>query len=212
VYGALYNGWITTPAPKKRGRPRAFDVEAALDTAMHEFWQHGYDSTSISGLTEAMGIRPPSLYAAFGDKRALFGEVLDRYNATHGGPVMRALTEEPTARAAVQQLLHVVAGQYTDASHPPGCLVINATARSADGAAVAQQLCEARAGLTQAIAERIAGDVASGRLPADLDVGGLAAFYLASMQGMSRQAQDGATRDELERVATCAIGAWPASG
>ena len=72
------------PASRPRGRPRAFDRDAALDRAMHLFWRKGYESTSVSDLTEAMGIAPPSLYAAFGDKKRLFLEAVDRYQAGPG--------------------------------------------------------------------------------------------------------------------------------
>lgn len=84
----------------KRGRPRSFDREAALEQALRLFWERGYEATSVADLTAAMGIRPPSLYAAFGDKSALFGEVVDRYREGHGAYATRALAEEPTARAA----------------------------------------------------------------------------------------------------------------
>src|SRR4051794_21977945 len=94
--------------PKKsvvpRGRPRAFAIDEALDRALQVFWHKGYEGTSLTDLTQAMGITRPSLYTAFGDKEALFRKVLDRYLA---GPAahMRAALEEPTARAVVEQLL-----------------------------------------------------------------------------------------------------------
>ena len=63
------------------GRPREFDVEQALDQALEVFWRNGYEGASISELTQAMGISPPSLYAAFGNKEGLFRKTLDRYIA-----------------------------------------------------------------------------------------------------------------------------------
>ena len=65
--------------PPQRGRPRAFDPDAALERAMHVFWSKGYEGASLSDLTRAMRINRPSLYAAFGNKEQLFGKVLDRY-------------------------------------------------------------------------------------------------------------------------------------
>jgi AcrR family transcriptional regulator len=73
-----------------KGRPRSFDRDDALRRAMLLFWRHGYDATSISLLTEAMGIGAPSLYAAFGDKRALFKEALERDMSSHGSFMVRA--------------------------------------------------------------------------------------------------------------------------
>lgn len=197
---------------RSRGRPRAFDRDAALEKALVEFWRHGYEATSVSALTAAMGIRPPSLYAAFGDKRTLFGECVRRYQERHGALVRRALAEEPTAERAIGRMLRDLAADYTDPSHPPGCLIITATAsHGPESAEVAEELRAMRLATRRSIADRIAADVRAGLLPADTDVDGLAAFFAATMQGMSRQAQDGATRDDLERIADLAMRAWPSA-
>lgn len=95
-----------TPAAevaKRRGRPRSFDRDTALEQAVRSFWELGYEATSISDLTRAMGISAPSLYAAFGDKRALFDEVVAVYRQHYGGFLHRALAEEPTARRGVER-------------------------------------------------------------------------------------------------------------
>src|SRR5262245_16588443 len=96
-------------ATGQRGRPRSFDRDAALDQAMRAFWAHGYEATSIADLTGVMGIGAPSLYAAFGDKRKLFDEVVRAYALAHGDFAMRALAEEPTARAGIERTLHEAA-------------------------------------------------------------------------------------------------------
>ncbi|MFF5248925.1 TetR/AcrR family transcriptional regulator [Streptosporangium sp. NPDC000095] len=189
-------------------RKRAFDRDAALETAMLEFWRHGYEATSIASLTTAMGIRPPSLYAAFGDKRRLFDEVVARYRTHDFAPA--ALAEEPTARAAIARMLRQAAIDYADPSHPPGCLVISAAVNvGPESADVREAMREIREGAKSAIAARIASDVAAGLLPQDTDVGALAMFYAATIQGMSTQSRDGATRQELERIAELAMLAWP---
>src|SRR2546422_11461457 len=90
------------------GRPRAFDVEKALDLALRVFWEKGYEGTALSDLTEAMGINRPSLYAAFGNKEALFRKALDRYADGPASYVREALNE-PTARAVVERLLRATA-------------------------------------------------------------------------------------------------------
>src|SRR5579872_5138058 len=92
-------------SPRPRGRPREFDREVALDTAMRLFWERGYEATSISDLTRAMGITPPALYSAFGDKKRLFLESVERYQQIAGCFAQKALTEEPTAERAVRSLL-----------------------------------------------------------------------------------------------------------
>src|ERR1700682_5422195 len=86
------------------GRPRSFDIDGALDRALRVFWRKGYEGASLSDLTRAVGVNRPSLYAAFGDKEALFRKALDRYL---NGPAAyhRHALQEPTARAVVARLL-----------------------------------------------------------------------------------------------------------
>ncbi len=102
-------------ATKPRGRPRSFDREAALRKATLTFWEQGYEATSIADLTRVMGIAAPSLYAAFGDKRTLFGEVVETYATHFGGFGDRAMDEEPTARRGVARMLREAAAEYTAA-------------------------------------------------------------------------------------------------
>jgi AcrR family transcriptional regulator len=190
------------------GRTRAFDRDVALERALEEFWRHGYEATSVSGLTAAMGINPPSLYAAFGDKHRLFGEAVRRYQETHGAFASRALAGEPTARAAVERLLREAAEVYTDPAHPPGCMVISAGVNTSD-ASVIEELRGHREAGKAAIRRRIERDVEAGLLPPETDAPALATFFAAVIQGMSTQARDGATRADLDAVATLALRAWP---
>ncbi|HEY1179750.1 MAG TPA: TetR/AcrR family transcriptional regulator [Phytomonospora sp.] len=192
--------------PVTRGRPRAFDRDEALRRATEVFWERGYETASIAELTAAMGIRPPSLYAAFGDKRGLFDEVVAGYQAV-AGPVMEESLAAPTAREALDRLLHALADDYTDPSHPPGCLVISAAVNVADRD-VRDSLRAAREASKAAIAARIAADAED--LAEGTDPGELAAFYAAVVQGMSTQACDGASRAELRAIAASAMRAWPA--
>ena len=193
-----------------RGRTRAFDRDEALDRAVAVFWEHGYDATSIALLTEAMGIGAPSLYAAFGDKRALFDEALDRYLRTYGAFTARALAEEPTAREAVERLLREAAAAYTGAGHPPGCLLITAATNCTPGSAgVKARLRDLRAQGHLALEQKIAAAVQAGELPAGTDARALATFCAATLQGMCAQARDGATRSDLAAIAAAALRAWP---
>lgn len=193
-----------------RGRPRSFDRDAALERALRVFWEHGYEPASIAALTEAMGVRPASLYAAFGDKRRLFSEAVARYQATYGASSRAALAEEPTARGAVERMLREFAVNYTDPGHPPGCLVISgAINHGPDSAEVEEELREHRRRACGAIANRIREGVKSGELPEDTDADALADYIAVVVRGMSRSAQDGATAEELLKVAELAMSAWP---
>lgn len=192
----------------QRGRPRSFDRDAALDKAMFAFWERGYEATSISDLTASLGISAPSLYAAFGDKRRLFDEVVVVYGGRYGDFAAVALAEEPTARAALGRILHEAAEVYTDPAHPPGCMVISAAVNTTSDE-VAQALRMRREANLVAFESRIRADVATGELPAGTDTRALARYVGAVLQGMSQQSRDGAGREELEAVAELAMRAWP---
>ncbi|MDL5203738.1 TetR/AcrR family transcriptional regulator [Streptomyces sp. ALI-76-A] len=196
------------PASKPRGRPRSFDRETALEKALLAFWQHGYEATSVSDLTRVMDIGAPSLYAAFGDKRSLFEEVVREYGTKYGSFGDRALAEEPTARAAVERTLREAAAEYTDPAHPYGCLVVHA-AINCTTPEVEASLRERRNANIAAFERRIRADIAAGVLPAGTDAAALARHTGAMIQGMSQQARDGATRAELEALAEIGLTVWP---
>jgi Transcriptional regulator len=180
---------------------------------MRVFWQHGYEATSISQLTRAMGINPPSLYAAFGDKRALFSAAVRRYREHTGEATARAFAEERTARDVVARLLREFAAEYTRTDQPRGCMVVTAATNCGpENADVKAELQAMRADTRQAIEDRIADDVRRGILPDTVDPAALAAYYAAVIQGMSIQAVDGADRATLEQIATLAMAAWPTGG
>jgi AcrR family transcriptional regulator len=194
--------------PRGRGRPRSFNRETALEKAILAFWERGYEGTSVADLTEVMGIGAPSLYAAFGDKRSLFEEVVTAYGTRYGSFGDRALAEERTARAAVARMLREAAAEYTEPGRPHGCLVIHA-ATNCTTPEVEDSLRERRNANIAAIESRINAAVAAGELPADADAAVLARHAGALIQGMSQQARDGATKEQLEAVAELAMRVWP---
>jgi AcrR family transcriptional regulator len=196
---------------RPRGRPRSFDRETALEKALLAFWEDGYEATSVSDLTRVMDIGAPSLYAAFGDKRSLFEEVVQVYGTRYGSFADRALAEEPTARAAVERTLREAAAAYTEPGHPPGCLVVHAAANCSTPE-VEQSLRDRRNANIAAFEGRIRADVAAGVLPPGTDAAALARHTGAMIQGMSQQARDGASREELEAVAEIALSIWPRTG
>ncbi|MGH8666012.1 MAG: TetR/AcrR family transcriptional regulator [Burkholderiales bacterium] len=197
-------------APRTRGRPRGFDREQALERAMELFWRQGYESTSIADLTRAMGINPPSLYAAFGDKERLFLEAVERYGGHSGQTPESILSAAPSAREGVERLLDAAAREFTDPCHPPGCMVVSAATNCSAGAAHVQAALAARRRSAEAkLKARIAHGVKQGELPARTDCGALAKFYCTVIEGMSIQARDGASRKSLLATAAAALRAWP---
>ncbi|WFE28326.1 TetR/AcrR family transcriptional regulator [Solwaraspora sp. WMMD791] len=193
-----------------RGRRRSFDRDAALTTATLLFWERGYEGTSVADLTQAIGINPPSLYAAFTDKRHLFDEVVRAYGHTFGAFLGDALREPATAHEAFTRMLREAAVEYTDPSHPAGCLVISAATNVPPASADVQQtLREQRNNNVRAFEHRLRDAVRDGELPDGTDVRALAVYYATVIQGMSQQARDGASRHDLRRVAELAMRAWP---
>src|SRR6266481_5755440 len=105
------------------GRPRAFDVDQALEAALKVFWAKGYEGASLPDLTRAMGINRPSLYAAFGNKQSLFKKALQRYINGHASYVQDALNQ-PTARSVAEKLLQGAVRNLTNPNNPRGCLAV----------------------------------------------------------------------------------------
>jgi AcrR family transcriptional regulator len=180
-----------------------------LQRAINVFWKHGYEATSINDLTRAMGINPPSLYAAFGDKQKLFMEAVDRYQEARREAVTRALAE-PTARSAVERWLTEAASALARSGVPRGCLLVMAdTNCSARSRHVQEALACRRASMTKLLESRIARGVKEGDVPAGTDAAALADFYSIVLQGMVMLARDRASRARLLAAAQAAMRAWP---
>ena len=195
------------------GRPRAFDRAGALDIAMDVFWRNGYEGTSTAQLTQAMGIAPPSLYAAFGSKEALYREAIRLYQLRHGAYFGAALTASTSAREAMRAVLLGAARQFTGSGHAPGCMVATANVQCArEHQSIAGELCSVRSTARHALQQRLELAREQGELPHDSDTAALASFFALMIQGMAVQAHDGASLATLERVAQLAMRAWPAAG
>ncbi|MFI1395501.1 TetR/AcrR family transcriptional regulator [Streptomyces sp. NPDC020681] len=196
----------------RRGRPRGFDRAAALAAATRLFWERGYEATSIGELTAAMGIRPGSLYAAFGDKKTLFREVVHSYRRSPVGAFIGvALREEATTHGAFARILREAAVSYPDPSHPAGCLTISAATNvTPQDAEVEIFLRNLRKENLIAFEDRLRTAQQAGELPAEADPRALASYFAAVIQGMSQRARDGAKAAELGEVAGLALAAWPA--
>jgi AcrR family transcriptional regulator len=179
------------------GRPRSFDRDTALAAAMEQFWRHGYDETSVAMLTAAMGVTPPSLYAAFGDKHRLFEEASAVYFARTCEGV-RAAAALPTAREAIARVLTGTALAHTDASTPPGCLMLTEP-----------RLATQREALRLQLKDRLDQGVRDQDLPDTTQTDRIASFLLAVMRGMSGVARDGGSTEDLLAIAETAMAALP---
>jgi AcrR family transcriptional regulator len=192
-----------------KGRPREFCVDAALASALRVFWSKGYEGASLTDLTEAMGITRPSLYAAFGNKEALFRKALDLYEAEKLCYISASL-EQPTARQVARHLLWGSMENQTSNCEPHGCLgVISAVACGAEAESIRQDVLERGKVARVALVQRLERAKAEGDLPASADVEGLTSFLYAIIQGMAVQAGGGATRADLERLIDTSMAMWP---
>jgi AcrR family transcriptional regulator len=202
-------GMKSETAATQRGRPRAFDPDAALERAMHVFWAKGYEGASLSNLTRAMRINRPSLYAAFGNKEELFRKVLDRYM---DGPLAyfgKALAA-PKVRDVVEQIFLGAARMAGDPRFPSGCLMVQgALAVGNAAAAVRKEAAGRRTGAEVALCRRLQRAKREDDLPKNADPAELARYVMTVLQGMAVQGADGASPDQLRRVAQVALRAWP---
>lgn len=191
------------------GRPRAFCVEQALDRALKVFWQKGYEGTSLSDLTTAMGINRPSLYAAYGNKEALFRKALERYIKGSAAFLRRSM-EQPTSRAVVEHLLLSSADGVTCPDNPHGCLTVRCALSSGEAAdSIRLELVDRRADGESILRKRLERAHSEGDLPTDASPADLARYVMTVHQGLSVQATGGASREQLRRVVKTALQAWP---
>jgi AcrR family transcriptional regulator len=191
------------------GRPRGFDADRALDRALAVFWRDGYEGASLPALTKAMGINRPSLYAAFGNKEALFRKAVDRYDRGPAGYAYRAL-KKPSAREVVEALLEGIVALLTKPQNPGGCLMVQGALACGENAKrVRHELESRRAAGVVAMRRRFQRAIDEGDLPANADATGLARFLATVMHGLAVQAASGASRKELVRVKDMVLRMWP---
>jgi AcrR family transcriptional regulator len=191
-----------------RGRPREFCVDNALAAALRVFWTKGYEGASLTDLTEAMGITRPSLYAAFGNKEALFRKALDLYEHDKLAYVGNALAA-PTARGVAERML----GGALDlqlGSDPKGCLgVISSVTCGSEAQSIKAEVTARQASSHAALLRRFEQARADGDFPAHVDPEGLVRYLTAVGQGLCIQAGNGVSPEDLRRIVDTTLDLWP---
>ena len=189
-----------------KGRPRLFDMDEALEQALHLFWTKGYEGTSLSDLTQAMGISPPSLYAAFGNKEELFRRALDRYMQETID--FEGILSAPTAREVAERMLSISADM--DPERPAGCLLVQAALSCSEASdSVRQELIARRKAGEDALHARFQRALRDGDLPATADPALLAGYLTVVTEGMAVHAASGASPEALRGIANAALRTWP---
>ncbi|MFW2830001.1 TetR/AcrR family transcriptional regulator [Sphingomonas sp. ID0503] len=199
------NAPATIPA---KGRPREFDTDVALAAALRVFWKHGYDGASMADLTEAMGITKPSLYAAFGNKEALFNKALDLYEREKLAYMTSALSA-PTLRGVAERLLTGALALQTNDCDPKGCMAMSAITCGPEAESIRAAVIERRSSSSAALVARFEQAKAEGELPQGIEPMGLARHLLSNIQGMNAQAAAGASAAELKSLVDTALALWP---
>lgn len=192
-----------------RGRPREFDLETALTAALRVFWTRGYEGASLTELTEAMGITRPSLYAAFGNKEALFNKALELYERDKLA-YMRSALDAPSVRAVAERLLRGALAIQTEIGTPKGCLgVMSTVACGAEAESIKAEVLRRRASSHAALIARFAEGIIAGDIPEGFEPEALARYLMAIIQGLSVQASAGTSADELALLVETALAVWP---
>lgn len=198
------------PLTKQRGRPPSFNQDEALEKALNVFWMHGYEGTSMAELTEALGMNKPSIYAAFGNKEALFKKVLSKYLAGHVSFVAEALNE-PTAQKVMETFLFGAVAFLTKPNMPRGCMVVQGALTCGVGSAqIQEELIKHRQSYESALKRRFDLAITLADLPPQTNSAVLAKYLATMHQGLSVQATSGATKAELTEVVNLAMQNWPA--
>jgi len=191
------------PGPKRRGRPRTYDPEAALRQAIGAFWRTGYSGTSLDDISAATGMNRPSLYAAFGDKRTLYLKALDHYwNLGHAAMREALAPDRPLRDGLMRVYKKALSIYFSGKGHPRGCFAIGtATAEAVDDATIRTALALGLRRLDESFATRLHAARESGELRGDADPATLAMLASATLHTIALRARAGLPRDELEEIA-----------
>jgi len=187
------------------GRPITFDKDAAMEAAMLLFWERGFEGTSMADLTQAMGLNPSSIYAAFGDKHALFQLAVKRYMDSRAQYAIKPL-EEPTLERVLRKLFYNTVAFLTAPGHPPTCMTLaGAVGCSVDATPARDLVREIRKRNQDAIRERLLKARKSGELPKGANADDYTRYVSSILAGLSIQAANGSTKAELKRTAKMAL-------
>lgn len=196
-------------AKRKRGRPKCFNEQEALQKAMLLFWEYGYEATSMSDLTQALNLSAPSIYSTFGDKAQLFQHCLEYYLQHEACPIEPIFQTAKTAKIAIELYLYETVKRLVQDHKPTGCmLVVAAMNCSEENQSLQQDLLLKRQQVKEKIYQRLQQGKAAGDLSIHANVQEMTDFYSTVIQGLTMQARDGVSKQQLNQVVDYAMQTW----
>ena len=195
-----------------KGRPRKFDTDKALESAMLVFWRNGYEGSSLSELTAAMKINRPSLYGTFGDKEQLFLKAIERYLIDYGSKGVARLNEYDDIIEAIAAFFDSIVKQLTDPQLPAGCLISNCSLECGDRfTEIGRRLSQCHAATEEALYSRLELAQARGQISAAENIRALAQFFTMTMLGMGVMARTNPNSTAIRQLAKTALRVLPKS-
>ncbi|MHC8381979.1 TetR/AcrR family transcriptional regulator [Pseudomonas sp. LB3P14] len=197
-----------TTEAKGRGRPRAYDPQTALLQALDVFWSTGYSGASLDSIATAAGMNRPSLYAAFGDKHALYIKALEQYWEFAAAAMQEALTDNELTLS--QALMRFYEGQlsiyFSGDGQPRGCFAIGtATTEAVEDSEIREVLSDRLSRLDADLETRLRAAIDSGELKGDVDPAALAVLASSILHSISIRARAGKSRAELTELVRSAV-------
>lgn len=187
-------------------RPRSFDLDEVLDAAMQVFWSQGFDATGVQDLCRATGLNPGSLYAAFGDKRGLFLQALQRYMAVVSRESIARMHSGRSGLDGLRRYFESLVDAMVDGKRRQGCLVTNTMVEFAlADPEIAEAFRVHLARLESAFASAIERAREAGELPPGVPSDDAAAFLVCTVQGMNVLARTQPGRSALSSHARLAL-------
>lgn len=194
---------------KGRGRPKCFNEEQALEKAMTLFWKYGYEATSMSDLTFAMGITAPSLYSTYGDKSELFNRCIDYYLKHESCSMEMIFKHVHSIKLAMELYLIENLKRLVQKDKPKGCMLVVSTMNcSIQNQQIQQSISQKRQLSKSNLLEKLLAAQASGEISTQANIQAMTDYYMTILQGLSLQARDGATFEQLESVVHMAMQTW----
>lgn len=194
---------------RRRGRPKCFDEQEALQKAMLLFWKYGYEATSMSDLTKALNLTAPSIYSAFGDKSQLFHACLDYYLKHEACSLDLIFQQAETAKVAIELYLYENLKKLLQQNKPSGCMLVTATMNcSQEHQPLQHDLLLKRQQVKDKIYQRLQQGIRDQDLSSNANIQAMTDYYATVIQGLTMQARDGVPIEQLEEVVTLALKTW----